>query len=138
MRPGGILAFQEYDLSTWVPGWPEHPLNARLMSLFVELLPRITHANAGSRLHHWYREIGFPSPLLLGNVLADGAEDSVYYEWAAESLRPVLPLAEQMGLAKPGEFDLDRLAQDLREYAVAHKTTACGLIMIGAHARKPE
>jgi ubiquinone/menaquinone biosynthesis C-methylase UbiE len=23
MRPGGILAFQEYDFSLWVPSWPE-------------------------------------------------------------------------------------------------------------------
>jgi len=115
LRPGGILAFQEYDLSTRVPTWPEPALNARIMRVYIELFPKLTHANAGSRLHHWFRKVGFPAPRLLGNVLLDGSEDSLYYEWMAETLRTILPRAEQIGVAKPDEFDLDRIASQLRD-----------------------
>jgi ubiquinone/menaquinone biosynthesis C-methylase UbiE len=138
LRPGGILAFQEYDLSTWVPTWPAAPLNARTMQVFIELFPRLTHANAGSRLHYWFRQIGFPAPRLNGNFMLDGAEDSLCYEWMAETLRTVLPRAEQLGIAQPGEFDPERIAGQLREEAIAHEAPVAGLIMIGAHARKPE
>ena len=138
LRPDGILAFQEYDLSTWAPTWPEFPLNVRIMRLFVEMFPKLTHADAGSRLHNWYRQVGFPAPRLVGNVLVDGAEDSLYFEWMAETLRTALPRAEQMGLAEPGEFDPDRVAAEMREYSLAQHTPVGGLIMIGAHARKPQ
>lgn len=137
LHSGGILAFQEYDFSTWVPPWPEGPLNARLMRLFVEFFPRLTHANAGSRLHHWYRQIGFPPPRVQGNVLTDGAPDSSFYELMAESLRAVLPKMEQIGLAQPGEFDPDRLPEQLRAETLAMDTTAGGLVLMGAFSRKP-
>jgi ubiquinone/menaquinone biosynthesis C-methylase UbiE len=138
LRPGGILAFQEYDLSTRVPTWPEPALNARIMRIFIELFPKLTHANAGSRLHHWFRKVGFPAPHLLGNVLLDGSEDTLYYEWMAETLRTILPRAEQIGVAKPGEFDLDRVAPQLRDEALANEAPIAGLIIIGAHSRKPQ
>src|SRR5262249_10824529 len=138
LRPGGILAFQEYDLSTRVPTWPEPALNARIMRVYIELFPNLTHANAGSRLHHWFRKAGFPAPRLLGNVLLDGSPDSLYYEWMAETLRSLLPRAEQMGVAKAGEFNLDHLAQELRDEALANEAPVAGLIMIGAHSRRPK
>jgi ubiquinone/menaquinone biosynthesis C-methylase UbiE len=137
MRPGGILAFQEYDFSLWVPSWPESALNSRIMRVFVELFPKLTHANAGSRLHHWYRQAGFPAPRVSGNVLTDGAPGSPYYEWMVESLRAILPRAEQMGLVQPGEFDLDLIADQLRAELLAAESTVAGIIMMGAYSNKP-
>lgn len=134
---GAGMNVQEYDFSLWVPSWPASALNSRVMRVFVELFPKLTHANAGSRLHHWYRQAGFPAPRVSGNVLTDGAPDSRYYEWMVESLRAILPRAEQMGLVQPGEFDLDHIAEQLRAELLATESTAAGIIMMGAYSNKP-
>ena len=56
----------------------------------------------------------------------------------AETLRTALPLAERLGLVQPGDLDPDQVATDLRAFAVTHHSTICGLIMIGAYARKTQ
>ena len=138
LQPGGIVAFQEYDLSTWVPVWPVSPLNERVMQLFVDVFRQKPDVNAGSKLNFWYRNCGLPAPVLQGTVLLDGAEDSLYFSWIAETLRTALPLAEQLGLVQPGELDPDQVAADLRAFAASHHSTICGLIMIGAYSRKTQ
>ncbi len=63
VRSGGIVAFQEYDLSFWPPGYPALPLATKMETLLVELFRRGTpHANIGMRLHWMMQEAGLPEP----------------------------------------------------------------------------
>ena len=137
LRSGGILVFQEYDLSTWVPAWPANPANQRIMQLFIDIFRHMPHSNAGARLNSWFQSAGFAPPVLQGDVLLDGNPESVYFEWMAETLRTALTPGERLGIIKHGEIDPDQIARDLRAHVASEHSTAAGLIMIGAHSRKP-
>ena len=63
------------------------------------------------------------------------AAESVYYEWIAESFRSIQPRAIAQGIVAAGQFDLDTLAQRLREEGTAGNSCFPAPAMIGAFAR---
>ena len=134
LRPGGVLVFQEYDLSFRVPGYPSAPLAERVMDCFVQLQMRVK--NPGMRLLNWFVEAGLPSPECRACLMMEGGPDSLYYEWRAETLRSALPRLEEQGIARPGEFNLDTLASELREEAIASHAPLVAMPLIGAFSRK--
>lgn len=138
VRSGGIVAFQEYDLSRQMPTYPRLPLVDRTQQLFVDLFTRATpHADIGIRLFHLMREAGLPAPEARAECPVDGGPDSPFYEWIGETARSILPRVEALGIATAAEVDIDTLADRLREEALAARGGMVGPMMVGAFARKP-
>lgn len=120
LQSGGVLAFQEYDFSSWPPSYPEIPLMSRMQNYFVELFRRATpHPNMGMRLFHLMTEAGLQQPTCRMECLVDGGPDSPFYEWFAETVRSVVPKLEALGIATAAELDLDTLTERLREQALS-------------------
>jgi hypothetical protein len=91
----------------------------------------------GYRLAAAFQAAGLPTPhLRLESPLIAG-DDPAGYAWAADSLRSMLPLTFQFGIATPEEVDIDTLAARLRAETVAHGGVVKTPDLVGAWARQP-
>jgi SAM-dependent methyltransferase len=137
LRPSGILAFQEYDFSHVLHGYPDLPLANRVLELAWEVFRRATpHGNIGMRLFQLFTEAGLAAPQCLAESPIGGGPESMFYDWVAETIRSVLPTMERLGLATAAEIDIDKLSQRLRQEAVSLRGCIVGATMVGAFARR--
>jgi SAM-dependent methyltransferase len=138
LHKGGIIAFQDIDLSVIPSGYPELPLTLRCQGLIAELFRRVTpHANIGARLFYLMQEAGLPPPECRGECVIDGGPESPFFEWLAETIRSSLPRLEAFDLAKAADLDVDTLAARLRNEAVSRRGCMIVSPLVGAFARKP-
>jgi ubiquinone/menaquinone biosynthesis C-methylase UbiE len=134
--PGGLVAFEEYDLSFWPPGYPQTPLAAGLTAALVALFRKVTpHANVGMRLSYLLQEAGFPMPRGSAECLMEGGPQTDFYEWLAETVRSVLPAMEKLGLAGVAS-EPESLAERLREEVVAERACLTTPLIVRTFARK--
>ncbi len=138
VRPGGIVGFQEYDLSFYTPGYPAAPLatllEQRVVSLFRMAAP---HANIGMRLYHLLQTAGFTDLQCRAECLIDGGPDSPFYDWFAETVRSLLPKMIAARIATAGEFAPDLLAGQLRDEALATASCITTPLIVSGWARRP-
>jgi len=134
---GGLIAFQEYDLSFHVRGYPELPLTF-WQELIVEFFRRaVPRPNIGSQLFWLMQEAGLPPPECRLECVMDAGPYSPVHEWVAETVRSLLPRMEALGMTTAGAVDSDTLAQRLGEEALEKRGVVISSPMIGAFARKP-
>ena len=118
VRPGGIVAFQEYDLSRYFPSTPPKPLLDKVWQINIALYTRATHADIGVRLFQMFNDVGLKGVQSRAEIMLDGGPDSPFYEWLAEGTRSVLPKMEALGITTAKEVDVDTLAERLKQEAV--------------------
>lgn len=119
VHPGGILAFQEYDLSFSVPKFDDMPLWATCRNAIAALFERAgLPVSAGALLYTWFLEAGLPTPECRLEFLVEGGKESLYYEWAAETMRSLLPKMLAFGILQPDTIDIDQLREKLQREAV--------------------
>ncbi len=136
VRPGGIVAFQDFDLAHRLYPHPPKPLTDRCGDLFVELFTRaVPAADMGMRLFGLLADAGLENPGCRVESPVGGGPDSIIYEWFAETMRTLLPKMETLGMATAG-IDVETLAEQLREEGVRIGGTVCGPILVSASARK--
>ena len=122
VRPGGIVAFQDSDLSRVEPTvFPETPLVRRC----AEALDRATglggvERNMAYRYRSFFIAAGLPEPNLRMDTMLGGGPDFPGYHVFAETFRSLLPMLERFGVATAAEFDIDTLADRIRDEVVAH------------------
>ena len=134
---GGVVAFQEYDLSFAPKGYPELPLMYSVQELIVEYYRRaVARPNIGAQLFYLMQEAGLPSPECRAECIMDGGHNSPVYEWLTETIRSLLPGMEALGMMTGGVVS-DTLPQRLRDEAMEKRGVAIMSPMIGAYARKP-
>jgi len=120
LRRGGIVAFQEYDLSYFPPIEPDLPLFMELRECLVELFGKATrYPDTGARLYHWMHRAGFSNTSCYGECLMDGGPESAFYEWFAETVRSVAPQLAALGVLEASVLELPTLALRLRDEAVS-------------------
>lgn len=123
LGPGGIVAFQEFNFTpeSLRPS-PPTPLWQQSWGWIVGIIRRAgIPAEVGFGLRRTFLDAGLPEPeLRLESVVAGGSE-SVGYEWMAETVRSMLPLIVNFGVATEAEVGIDTLASRLRA-----ETTAAG------------
>ena len=137
VRPGGIVAFQEYDLSRYYPSTPAKPLFDKVSRLLVDFFTRVTHADIGMRLFELFHRAGLVNVQGRGEFLVDGGASSPFYEWAAETVRSLVPKLEATGLATRGELEVDTLAERFREEAITVGGVLTSAVLVGTSGCKP-
>ena len=138
VRTGGLIAFQEYDLSFYPRGFPELPLLFWAEELIVEFFRRgVPKANIGMQLFHLMQEAGLPPPECCADGVIGGGPHSLIYEWLGETVRSLLPRMEALGITTAAEVRGETLVQRLRDEGVEKRGVVVGPLMIGAFARKP-
>ena len=120
LRPGGAVAFHEvFLLGTWW-SFPVVPLWERTSDLVGKTFRSVvTYPDAGARMVELFSNAGVELPRLFSETPVGGGPDSPLYAWVAETVRTLLPRAEEIGLAARGEIDIDRLEDHLRQAVTA-------------------
>jgi SAM-dependent methyltransferase len=120
VRPGGAIAFHEvFLMGTWW-SYPSVPLWQQTSDLINKTFGSVvTHPDTGARMIEHFHNAGLPLPSLFSETPVGGGPDSPLYPWAAETFRTLLPRAEEVGLVKPGEIDIDSLEDRLRQAVTA-------------------
>jgi len=136
LHPGGMVAFQEYDLVHPHPTIPPKPLWDRTANLFVDLFARATHGDIGMRLFAMFRELGLANVETRAEFVLDGGPESPFYEWVSETVRSVLPKLEALGIATASELDVETLAERLKQEAVAIGGCVTSPVMAGTFGCK--
>jgi len=138
VHAGGLIAFQEHDISFHLRGYPELPLTVSTLELMIEFWQRaVPRPNIGAQLFWLMQEAGLPPPECRAESVMDGGPYSPVYEWIAETMRSLLPRMEALGITGAATLNLDTLAQQLRQEAVDKRGVFISAPLIGAFARKP-
>src|SRR5260370_21870327 len=120
VRPGGAAAFHEVVALGGLWSYPTVPLWQQTTGLLIEAFRSVqTHPEAGAHMIKHFHDAGLPQPCLFSETPVGGGPDSPLYSWVAETLRAVLPHAEQVGLVRPCEIDIDNLEDRLRQAVTA-------------------
>jgi SAM-dependent methyltransferase len=137
VQPGGIVAFQEFDLGAGaMEQFPPTPLWGQVFGwLRAGFLAAGVDEHIGFRLHQHYRDAGLPAPRL--HLAADlgGGTEWGGYAYAAATLRSILPALERFGIATADEVGIDTLAARLRAETVSSGGIVKTPHFIGAWAR---
>lgn len=134
---GTLFVFHEMDMST-ARSVPESPLCAQGMHWIRETFTRAgVETDMGSKLFSTFRRAGLPGPQMLLSARFEGGPDSFAYQYLAEVLRTLLPLAERFGVASADAIGIDTLAARLRDEIVALDGVIQPPAFIGAWARVP-
>jgi ubiquinone/menaquinone biosynthesis C-methylase UbiE len=137
VRPGGIVAFQEMDM-TAARAVPDAPLYRRCGELIVQAFARSGFdPDTGSRLHRIFRGAGLPAPQMIGAARIEAGPDTPAFEYLAQTVRSLLPVIERLRLATAAEIDIDTLADRLRQESLRGDHCHTLPLMVGAWCRLP-
>jgi ubiquinone/menaquinone biosynthesis C-methylase UbiE len=136
LRPGGILAFQEFDFSLSESLWANETTPRLFRQCILWIVDVFRRAgfqmNMSLALPEAFRLAGLPRPqMFLDGPIGLGA-DWTGYDYIAECLRSTLPLIERFGIATAQEVDVDTVAERLREEVVSQHSYVVLTLMVGA------
>ena len=92
--------------------------------------------DVGRRLGSLYTAAGLPFPELMAEIPV-GGPGSAITGWAVQTLRTLLPMIEQLGIATAAEIGIDTLRQRIEAEARENNAVLTGPPQFGAWARKP-
>jgi hypothetical protein len=127
LRPGGILALLEPDMSVGMRSRPRVPLWEQAGAWIGETFRRGgVHHDIGARLYPLFRSAGLPGPTVRQDLLVGGGEAlRPAFQHCAEMIRSLLPRMEQFGITTAEAVQVDTLAERLeRETTAAHSQLA--------------
>lgn len=141
VRPGGIVAFQEFQFEGLMRSYPDvaGSLYERAVGWVRETLRRAgVETDMGLRLPTVLRDAGLTAAEgFVHCPLAGGADDPAYSMFA-HVLESLLPLIVAFGVATPEEVAPDSFARRLSDEATAHDAVGCCPPVVGAWASLPD
>jgi SAM-dependent methyltransferase len=137
VRPGGVVVFQEYDLSSHEDACSSSaPLWEQARKLSTLPWQRAGgNIHAGMQLPSMFRAAGLPVPHLTYEAAIGADRDWPGFDMWAADVRMFLPLIVQSGLATEEEIDTDTLAERLREETGSRSGAARFPVVVSAWAR---
>jgi SAM-dependent methyltransferase len=137
VRPGGVVCFQEYEMSL-IAGEPPAPLWNATADLIRETFGRLgANPHMGFELLETFRRAGLPTPTLRLEAPIGGGDDFMGYDMAASVVRTLLAPIERLGIARAGDIDIDSLADRLRHERASTGGIATTPAIVGAWAQIP-
>jgi SAM-dependent methyltransferase len=136
LRPGGIVAFQEIDLSVPPRAYPSGPLHDQVVR-WTTPPPGAPGPDPemGLKLFMTYLAAGLPAPQLRRDAPMGGGPGWPGYAYVAATLRSLLPFLERAGPVRADEVDLDTLEDRLRAEVVDQDGVQLLPAIVGAWAR---
>ncbi len=121
LRPAGIVAFQDFNLTAEsLRTYPETPLWQRVFTWLREAFVRAgAETRMGDKLFAAYLDAGLPRPCLHLASPLGGGPDWEGYALAAGVVRSTLPLLLRYGIATAEEVQIETLEERLRAEIVA-------------------
>lgn len=138
LRPGGIVAFQEFDMTAT----SQVPAGELFVKVRSWLLAAFTAAGAeldmGTKLYSTFLRAGFPAPDMTAATLVACGPAATGYGYAVGVLRSLVPLIERAGIASAAEIDVDTLAVRMHEDALIHERVMFLPRVVGAWTALPQ
>jgi SAM-dependent methyltransferase len=137
LRPGGIVAFQEWA----TPLAASEPHCELFQTTIDRLVATFTRAGLGTRngrkMHRIFQDAGLPPPRMHEEARVEGGADSPIYGFIEQMVRSLLPAMELTGVATAEEVGIDTLTTRLRDEALANDAVLVLPPLVGAWTRKP-
>jgi 2-polyprenyl-3-methyl-5-hydroxy-6-metoxy-1,4-benzoquinol methylase len=135
VRPGGIIAFSEYDM-TGARSVPDLPIWLGARDTIIETFTTMgLDPTFAATVPALYRQAGLSSPELVLGAPIGGAEHTELIAFVAETLHSLLPAREKLGLATDEFADPDALKTRLGEELAKAGGVATTPAMITAWSR---
>ena len=132
LRSGGVMAMQEYDLSSFAQA-PESPLFAQVKQWIIDGFKSAgAEPDTGSKLYATFLQAGLLGPQMVSAQLVHCGPEATGYEHATQVLRSLLPAVERSRVATATEIEIDTLANRLREDAIARHAVMFAPRLVGA------
>jgi ubiquinone/menaquinone biosynthesis C-methylase UbiE len=141
VRPGGIVAFQEYDMAhfTTTAVHPPNTLAEQMFTWIGEAFRRVgLPLRMGLELYRAFLDAGLPAPQMLGEAMIITGTNQIGCRLGAETTRSLLPLILKFGLATAEEVGIDTLEERMIEEAVEQGLVMRGPDVISAWTRLPK
>lgn len=144
LRPGGIVAFQDFDFTIAGASLPPSPLIERVDYWIKEAFRRAGgEMQMGLKLYHLFLEAGLSAPtmsseaLVIGSNEANQAEMDLVIGYIVNTIRTLLPLLLQFGIATAEDVEIDTLAERCQdELTRQRRVVRLGTGIVSAWARK--
>jgi SAM-dependent methyltransferase len=137
LRPGGIVAFQEWA----TPLAASEPYCELFQVTIDRLMETFIRAGLGTRngrkMHRIFQDAGLPAPRMHEEARVEGGANSPIYGLIEQMVRSLLPAMEQTGVATAEQVGVDSLATRLREEALANDAVLVLPPLVGAWTRRP-
>ncbi len=139
LRPGGVVAFQEYDLSLDLSlFYPPSTLWQQAWNWVTQAFHRAgAELQMGLKLHGTFLEAGLLAPQMRWEAILAGGPESPIYAFYADVMRALLPMLAKFGIATAEEVDIETLADRLRTEIVRHNGIARSPAIVSAWVRQP-
>jgi SAM-dependent methyltransferase len=138
LRPGGLIAFQEYDLTTGLDqSFPPSPLWSQARTWCITAMQRYgLEPQMGMKLHPTFLAAGLPAPHLRYEAAIGSGPVWAGQETLSNTVRVLMPLILQFGIATTEEIGIETLTKRLREETASRGGVARlpGLVSAWAHA----
>jgi ubiquinone/menaquinone biosynthesis C-methylase UbiE len=109
VRPGGLIAFCEFDIGA-VRSIPDAPLSRALVDSIRRVFQSVGLDPAfGTTLHTLFQQAGLGTPQLTLAAPVGTVRDTEAWAYSVEVWRLLYPVAEQLGLASGELADIDTL-----------------------------
>jgi ubiquinone/menaquinone biosynthesis C-methylase UbiE len=135
LRPGGVVAFLEFDL----PPVSQAPPSDLFVQMRHWMLTAFGSTGAelemGSKLHRTFRRAGLPAPQMRAFTRVES--EPYAYEYFVDTLRTMLPLVERSGVARLEDIQIDTLAARLAADSRAHERVVFLPRLVGAWTQRP-
>ncbi len=136
LRPGGIVAFQEADLTRLGTSIPPVPLFEQVGDWIKEPFRREgLDLQFGLRLYRVFLEAGLPAPQIHCESFLGAGLDWPWYDVIAGRVGSVLPMLLKYGLVTAEEVEISTLAQRLRDAVVAGASVVMAPDLVSAWTR---
>lgn len=138
VRPGGLLAFQEYDCTTPADSpLPSSPLWERAWSWFLQPFQRAgVEPQMGMKLYSTFLDADLPAPQLRYEAAIGAGPDWIGYTILTETVRALLPLILKFGIATAEEIEIDTLEDRLRQESLSLRMVSRSPALVSAWVRK--
>jgi SAM-dependent methyltransferase len=137
VRPGGVVAFADVDLTTRA-ALPEVPLLTAYNRWIVETFRRAGRpADMALRLAAVFTAAGLPDVVLTSAAPAERGGDAVGWSIVAGDVTSLLPVMERSGVATAEEVGADTFEQRVRAEAAERDAVLLNPLVVGAAARTP-
>jgi ubiquinone/menaquinone biosynthesis C-methylase UbiE len=137
VRPGGIVAFQDFTTSA-TRVHPPLPKTQAALDRISETFERVgADAHGGDNLRTTFLSAGLPEPELRAESLMGGAAQSPVFDMIAGVTQTLAPAMERLGLAQPGEIDPARLREELCQEVGRAAGVVAAPPMVGAWVTTP-
>ena len=137
LRPGGVVAFQDYDIVGFADIVPFSPLWDQASQWVIQVFQEVgVELRMGMKLYATFLEVGLPAPELRYETAIGGGPAWLGYQWMVDAVRATLPLILKFGIATAEEIGIETLADRLREEVVSQGGVARLPALVSAWTRR--